>query len=43
MNPCFILDENIVILAQQGIDEYGNTDPGCAYLGLSWQLSFEHG
>ncbi len=43
MTPSFILDENIVILAQEGQDEYGNTDPGCANLGLSCQLSFEHG
>ena len=27
MNPRFILDENIVILAQQGLDEYGNVNP----------------
>ena len=32
MTPRFILDENIVILAQQGCDEYGNTNPGCADL-----------
>ena len=32
MTPRFILDENIVILAQQGLDEYGNPDPGCADL-----------
>ena len=32
MIPRFILDENIVILAQQGRDEYGNTNPGCADL-----------
>ena len=32
MTPSFILDENIVILAQEGQDEYGNTDPGCANL-----------
>ena len=24
MTPSFILDENIVILAQQGLDEYGD-------------------
>ena len=28
----FILDENIVILAQQGRDEHGNTNPDCADL-----------
>ena len=32
MTPRFILDENVVILAQQGQDEYGNTNPGCADL-----------
>lgn len=32
MTPRFILDENVVILAQQGRDEYGNTNPGCADL-----------
>ena len=32
MTPCFILDENIVILAQQGLDEYGNANPECASL-----------
>ena len=32
MTPRFILDENIVILAQQGRDEYGNTNPECADL-----------
>ena len=32
MTPRFILDENIVILAQEGQDEHGNTDPGCANL-----------
>ena len=32
MNPRFILDENIVILAQQGLDEYGNANPGSADL-----------
>ena len=32
MNPRFILDENIVILAQQGLDEHGNTNPQCADL-----------
>ena len=32
MTPRFILDENVVILAQQGRDEYGNTNPRCAYL-----------
>ena len=32
MTPSFILDENIVILAQQGLDEYGNPDPRCADL-----------
>ena len=30
--PSFILDENVVILAQQGQDEYGNTNPVCADL-----------
>ena len=34
MNPRFILDENIVILAQQGLDEYGNANPACASLIL---------
>ena len=32
MTSRFILDENIVILAQRGRDEYGNTNPGCADL-----------
>ena len=32
MTSRFILDENVVILAQQGLDEYGNTNPGCADL-----------
>jgi hypothetical protein len=32
MTPSFILDENIVILAQQGLDEYGNANPRCANL-----------
>ena len=32
MIPSFILDENIVILAQQGLDEYGNANPECADL-----------
>ena len=32
MTPSFILDENIVILAQQGLDEYGDPDPRCADL-----------
>ena len=32
MTPRFILDENIVILAQQGLDEYGNANPECADL-----------
>ena len=32
MTPSFILDENIVILAQQGLDEYGNPNPRCASL-----------
>ena len=32
MTPSFILDENIVILAQRGLDEYGNPNPGCADL-----------
>ena len=32
MTPRFILDENVVILAQQGQDEYGNINPGCADL-----------
>ena len=32
MIPSFILDENIVILAQQGLDEYGNPNSGCANL-----------
>ncbi len=34
MNPRFILDENVVILAQQGQDEFGNTDPVYADLIL---------
>ena len=32
MTPRFILDENIVILAQQGLDERGNPSPVCAEL-----------
>ena len=32
MTPRFILDENVVILAQQGRDKHGNTNPGCADL-----------
>ena len=32
MTSSFILDENVVILAQQGRDEYGNTNPDCAEL-----------
>lgn len=32
MTPSFILDENIVILAQQGLDEYENPNPRCADL-----------
>ena len=32
MTPSFILDENIVILAQRGLDEYGNINPACADL-----------
>ena len=32
MTPSFILDENIVILAQRGQDEHGNTNPECADL-----------
>jgi len=32
MTPSFILDENIVILAQQGLDEYGDLNPRCADL-----------
>ena len=32
MTPRFILDENVVILAQQGLDEYGNINPACAQL-----------
>ena len=32
MTPRFILDENIVILAQQGLDEYGSPNPRCADL-----------
>ena len=32
MTPRFILDENVVILAQQGRDEYGNTNLRCADL-----------
>ena len=32
MTPRFILDENVVILAQQGRDVYGNINPGCADL-----------
>ena len=32
MAPRFILDENVVILAQQGLDEHGNTNPVCADL-----------
>ena len=32
MTPRFILDENVVILAQQGLDKYGNTNPACADL-----------
>ena len=32
MSPGFILDENVVILAQQGQDEHGKDDPSCAVL-----------
>ena len=32
MTPRFILDENVVILAQQGQDEFGNNNPVCADL-----------
>ena len=32
MTSRFILDENVVILAQQGLDNYGNTNPACADL-----------
>jgi hypothetical protein len=32
MNPRFILDENVVILAQQGLDEHGNPSAVCADL-----------
>ena len=32
MTPRFILDENVVILAQQGLDEEGNPNPVCAEL-----------
>jgi hypothetical protein len=32
MTPHFIFDENVVILAQQGRDEQGNTSPVCADL-----------
>ena len=32
MTPRFILDENVVILAQQGQDEHGNINPTCAEL-----------
>ena len=32
MTPRFILDENVVILAQQGLDKYGNTNPACSDL-----------
>ena len=32
MTPRFILDENVVILAQQGLDRYGNTELTCADL-----------
>ena len=32
MTPRFILDENVVILAQQGIDERENPSPVCAEL-----------
>ena len=32
MTPRFILDENVVILAQQGLDERGNPNPVCAEL-----------
>ena len=32
MTPSFILDENVVILAQRGLDEYGNINPACADL-----------
>lgn len=34
MTARFILDENVVILAQQGRDEYGNINPACADLVL---------
>jgi hypothetical protein len=32
MTPRFILDENVMILAQQGLDKYGNTNPACSDL-----------
>ena len=32
MTPRFILDENVVILGQQGLDKYGNANPVCADL-----------
>ena len=32
MTPRFILDENVVILAQQGLDQYGSANPTCADL-----------
>lgn len=32
MTPRFILDENVVILAQPGLDQYGNSDPACTDL-----------
>ena len=32
MTPRFILDENVVILAQEELDKYGNTNPACADL-----------
>ena len=36
MTPRFILDENVVILAQLGLDKYGNTNTACA--GLVQQI-----
>ena len=32
MTPRFILDENVVILAQQGLDEHGDPNPVCLEL-----------
>ena len=34
MTPRFILDENVVILAQRGLDEYDNPSPVCSDLIL---------